>query len=472
MNHCRTKIVCTIGPASDSPEVIRRLISAGMSVARLNFSHGSHDDHAKVIDCIRAASSDLNRRVAILQDLCGPKIRLGTFAEGPVMLSAGDHFTLTSRPVPGDASAVSFSWPELIEAAETGHRILLGDGIVELHVERTTATDIVCVVTNGGLVASRQGISAPGVPLKSAVPTEKDLVDLDFGIEHDVDLVAQSFIRTPEEVRAIKDFIRSRGEDIPVIVKVEKRECLTNLDAIVAQADGVMVARGDLGLELGLEQVPFAQKEIIRKASLKGKPEITATQMLESMMQNPRPTRAEVSDVANAVLDDTEAVMLSGETAVGKYPVEACRELVSIAAATEAHIDYIQRFRSAAMERGDDYTDAIAHAACHLALEINAKAVICCTRSGLTARLVAKYRPDCPIAVVSPYEKTLRRCMLLWGTEPVRIEMASDTDSMITNAKKAVLEAGIAQPGQPVVIVAGIAAQTDTASNTIKTDFL
>jgi len=472
MNHCRTKIVCTIGPASDSPEVIRRLISAGMSVARLNFSHGSHDDHAKVIDCIRAASSDLNRRVAILQDLCGPKIRLGTFAEGPVMLSAGDHFTLTSRPVPGDASAVSFSWPELIEAAETGHRILLGDGIVELHVERTTATDIVCVVTNGGLVASRQGISAPGVPLKSAVPTEKDLVDLEFGIEHDVDLVAQSFIRTPEEVRAIKDFIRSRGEDIPVIVKVEKRECLTNLDVIVAQADGVMVARGDLGLELGLEQVPFAQKEIIRKASLKGKPEITATQMLESMMQNPRPTRAEVSDVANAVLDDTEAVMLSGETAVGKYPVEACRELVSIAAATEAHIDYIQRFRSAAMERGDDYTDAIAHAACHLALEINAKAVICCTRSGLTARLVAKYRPDCPIAVVSPYEKTLRRCMLLWGTEPVRIEMASDTDSMITNAKKAVLEAGIAQPGQPVVIVAGIAAQTDTASNTIKTDFL
>jgi pyruvate kinase len=326
-------------------------------------------------------------------------------------------------------------------------------------------------VTNGGLVTSKQGISAPGVPLRSAVPTAKDLADLEFGIKQDVDLVAQSFIRTVEEVRAVKEFIKSHGADIPLVVKVEKRECMKNLDAIIAEADAVMVARGDLGLELGLEQVPFAQKEIIRKASRLGKPEITATQMLESMIENPRPTRAEVSDVANAVLDDTEAVMLSGETAVGKFPVEACRTLARIAAATEAGIDYIAKFRQAAMLRGEDFTDAVAHAACHLALEISAKAIVCCTRSGLTARLIAKYRPDCPIAVVSPSERTLRRCMLFWGTEPVKIEEVGDTDSMITAAKNAVLTAGIAKKGDRIVIVAGIAAQGGT-TNTIKADIL
>ena len=472
MNRSRTKVVCTIGPASSSPEVIKQLISAGMSVARLNFSHGSHQEHTAAVENLRAASRELGRPVAILQDLCGPKMRLGAVARSPLILKAGDNFVLTSRDVPGDASAVSFNWPPLVQSVQCGHQILLGDGLVELRVESTTATDIACIVVHGGPVASRQGISAPGAPLKSTVPTPKDLADLEFGIKHDVDLVAQSFIRTPEEVRAVKDFIRSHGADIPVIVKVEKRECMANLDAIIDEADGVMVARGDLGLEIGLEQVPFAQKEIIRKASLRGKPEITATQMLESMMENPRPTRAEVSDVANAVLDDTEAVMLSGETAVGKYPVEACRTLVRVAAATEAGIDYIERFRQAAMQRGGDATDAVAHAACHLALQIGAKAVVCCTRSGLTARLVAKYRPDCPIAVVSPYEKTLRRCMLFWGTEPVKTEMATDTDSMIAAAKKAVLAAGIADAGQPVVIVAGIAAEADTATNTIKADIL
>jgi pyruvate kinase len=471
MNQSRTKIVCTIGPASSSLETIKELIKAGMSVARINFSHGTYEEHAEKMTNIRAASKELGCRVAILQDLSGPKIRLGTFAQSPITLKTGERFTLTTRPVPGDTSAVSFTWPDLVAAAGKGHRILLGDGIVELTVESTTTTDIICTVTNGGLVTSKQGISAPGVPLKSTVPTAKDLADLEFGIKQDVDLVAQSFIRTAEEVRVVKDFMKSHGADIPLIVKVEKRECMKNLDSIIAEADGVMVARGDLGLELGLEQVPFAQKEIIRKASRLGKPEITATQMLESMIENPRPTRAEVSDVANAVLDDTEAVMLSGETAIGKFPVEACRTLARIAAATEAGIDYIGKFRQAAMIRGDDFTDAVAHAACHLALEINARAIVCCTRSGLTARLIAKYRPDCPIAVVSPNERTLRRCMLFWGTEPVRIELATDTDSMIATAKKAVLAAGIAKPGDHIVLVAGIAAQSGT-TNTIKADML
>jgi pyruvate kinase len=471
MNQSRTKIVCTIGPASSSLETIKELIKAGMSVARVNFSHGTYEEHTEKMANIRAASKELGCRIAILQDLSGPKIRLGTFAQSPITLKTGNRFTLTTRSVGGDTSAVSFTWPDLVTAAEKGHRILLGDGLVELAVESTTATDIICIVTNGGLVTSKQGISAPGVPLKSTVPTAKDLADLEFGIKQDVDLVAQSFIRTAEEVRVVKDFIKSHGADIPIIVKVEKRECMKNLEAIIAEADGVMVARGDLGLELGLEQVPFAQKEIIRKASRQGKPEITATQMLESMIENPRPTRAEVSDVANAVLDDTEAVMLSGETAVGKFPVEACRTLARIAAATEAGIDYIAKFRQAAMERGGDSTDAIAHAACHLALEISAKAVVCCTRSGMTARLIAKYRPDCPIAVASPSEKTLRRCMLYWGTEPVKIDMATDTDSMIAAAKKAVLAAGIAKPGDHIVLVVGIAAQKGT-TNTIKADIL
>jgi pyruvate kinase len=471
MNGCRTKIVCTIGPASNSREILRQLIEGGMSIARLNFSHGTYEEHAKVIENIRAVSSELGKRVAILQDLCGPKIRLGQFGQSPVTLKTGEKFTLTTRQVTGDGRTASFTWPDLVAAAEKGHRILLGDGIVELCVESTTDTDIICTVTNGGLVASKQGISAPGVPLKSTVPTPKDLADLEFGIKQEVDMVAQSFVRTAEEVRIVKDFIKSRGSDIWVIVKVEKRECLKNLDAILDEVDGVMVARGDLGLELGLEGVPFAQKEIIRKASRIGRPEITATQMLESMIENPRPTRAEVSDVANAVLDDTEAVMLSGETAVGKFPVEACKTLVRIAAATETGINYIDKFRLAAMARGESFTDAIAHAACHLALEIGAKAVVCCTRTGLTARLIAKYRPDCPIAVVSPSEKTLRRCMLVWGSEPLQVAEMKDTDSMIAAAKEAVLKAGIAKPGENIVIVAGIAAQGGT-TNTIKADKL
>jgi len=471
MNHSRTRIVCTIGPASSSPEVLRELILAGMSVARLNFSHGTHEEHAKVIETIRAVSKELGQRVAILQDLCGPKIRLGQFAQSPIKLKAGDKFTLTSRDVTGDTSIASFTWPDLVASAEKGHRILLGDGIVELAVESTTATDIICTVINGGNVASKQGISAPGVPLKSTVPTAKDLIDLEFGLKQEVDLVAQSFVRTADEVRVVKDFIKAHGADTWVIVKVEKRECLKNLDEILAVADGIMVARGDMGLELGLEQVPFAQKEMIRKASRLGKPEITATQMLESMIENPRPTRAEVSDVANAVLDDTEAVMLSRETAVGKFPVEACRTLARVAAATEAGMDYMKKFREAEIERGDDFTDAVAHSACHLALEIGAKAVICCTRTGLTARLIAKYRPDCPIAIVSPSEKTLRRCMLLWGSEPVKIDEVKDTDSMIAAARKAVLAANIAGKGDRVVMVAGIAAQGGT-TNTIKADIL
>jgi pyruvate kinase len=447
------------------------MIQAGMSVARLNFSHGSHEEHAACIRDIRAVAAELGRRVAILQDLCGPKMRLGRFARSPVTLRTGSRFTLAARQVEGDDSIVSFTWPDLVAAARPGHRILLGDGIVELQVASTTDTDIVCTVVNGGIVASQQGITAPGVPLATAVPTAKDLADLEFGVAQDVDLVAQSFVRTPEEIRTVKNFIKSRGGDIPVIVKVEKRECMDSLEAVITEADGVMVARGDLGLELGLEQVPFAQKEIIRMASRQGKPEITATQMLESMMNNPRPTRAEVSDVANAVLDDTDAVMLSGETAVGSFPVEACRTLVRIAAAAEAHIDYIERFRRAGIRHDDDFTDAIAHAACHLALETGAKAIICCTRSGLTARLVAKYRPGCPIAVCSPSEKTLRRSVLVWGAEPVRTAPAADTDSMITAAKEAVAAAAIARPGDRIVIVAGIAAQGG-ATNTIKADVL
>lgn len=468
----RTKIVCTLGPASRSLETIEGLVHAGMDVARLNFSHGSHDDHARTIADLRAVSEKLDRRVTILQDLSGPKMRIGKFAEGSVELESAHKFVLTTRRVPGDRDAVSINCPELIEAAKPSDRILLGDGILELQVVSAGETDIVCEVVVGGTLGSNKGISAPGVDFKGTVPTEKDLTDLAFGLARGVDWVAQSFVRTADEVRSLRSAIRGHGSDVPVIVKLEKREAMDNLDAIIAEADAVMVARGDLGLEIGLHEIPFAQKAIIKAAGRAGKPEITATQMLESMITNPRPTRAEVTDIANAIIDGSDAIMLSGETAVGKYPVTACQTMARIAATTEAKIDYIAGFQGQRIQRGGGIDEAIAHAAAQTALEIDAVVIICCTRSGQTARLIAKYRPQATIAVVSPYENTLRRTQLLWGTYPIKIELNEDTDKMIDAAKQAVRASKLALPGDRIVIVAGIPPDESGTTNMLKADML
>lgn len=470
MKNRRTKIVCTIGPASRDPETLRALMEVGMNVARLNFSHGSHEEHATVIARLRTLSGQLGIRVPILQDLSGPKMRIGKLGKGRIELVPHSRFVLTTRNVIGDQSSVSINYPELVEVLKAGDRILLADGELELRVMSATDTEIHCEVVVGGELKSNQGISTPGVSLKKPVPTQKDKQDLMFGLRQGVDWVAQSFVRSAEEIRSLRSIIRENGSDVPIVVKLEKREALEDLDRIVEEADGIMIARGDLGLEIPIQEVPLVQKDIIRRANLAGKPVITATQMLESMMLNPRPTRAEVADIANAIFDGTDAVMLSGETAAGKYPVKAARTMAEVASATEERIDYTERFKSKPVKPGDDVEDAIAHAACHTALGIGAKVIICCTRSGQTARLVSKYRPHAAIAVASPYENTLREAMLFWGTYPIKIELAENTDNMIAEAKKATLESGLASPGDRAVIVAGIPVDAPGTTNMIKAD--
>jgi len=443
-----------------------------MNIARLNFSHGSHDEHAKVISHLNTVSRELKTRVPILQDLSGPKMRIGKLAKGKIELIPDDKFVLTSQEVLGDQSKVSVNTPELIEALQAGDQILLGDGQIELRVLSGKDTDVNCEIVIGGELKSNQGINAPGVTLKKTVPTEKDIADLIFGINQGIDWVAQSFVRSADELKALRSIIKENGADIPIIAKLEKREALDDLDRIIQEADGVMIARGDLGLEMPIQQVPLIQKDIIKRANDAGKPEITATQMLESMMERPRPTRAEVADIANAVFDGTDALMLSGETAAGKYPVAATRMMADVASATEEKIDYIELFRRRPVRLRDDVHEAMAHAACHTSLEIGAKVIICCTRSGQTARLVAKFRPHATIAVASPYENVLQQTVLLWGTYPMKIELAEDTDEMIEEAKKATLESGLASTGDRVVIVAGIPFDIPGITNIIKADVL
>ena len=472
MQRKRTNIVCTIGPASNSPEMLRSLIESGMNIARVSFSHGSHADHAQTIAHLKTVSKQLGVRIPILQDLSGPKMRIGKFSDEPIELSPNAEFTLTTREIIGDLNTVSINYPELVADVKPGNHILLADGEIELRVISTTSTDIICEVIAGGMLRSNKGISVPGISLQIPIPTPKDVEDLRFGIDHGVDWVAQSFIRSAVDLQNLRSILQQHDSDIPIIAKLEKREALDDLDKIFTEADGVMVARGDLGLEVPLPEVPFIQKEIIKWANLVGKPVITATQMLESMIVNPRPTRAEITDIANAILDGTDALMLSGETAIGKYPSDAVRIMAQVAMTTETTIDYVEYFKRQPITLEESVPDAIAHAACHTSIEIGAKAIICCTRSGQTARLVAKYRPPAPIAVVSPYETTLRRAALFWGAFPISIEFAPDTDTMIASAKQAVLKSGLAQMGDRVVIIAGIPADVPGTTNMIKVDIL
>ena len=480
----RTKIICTLGPASESPEVIKALIDAGMDVARLNFSHGTLEAYARLIKLIRQISVELNKTVAILQDLSGPKLRIGSIAQEPALLTPGNPFTLTTRPVMGDEREVSTTYRNLPKDVRKAHRrqrltvksgdtIFLADGQFELKVFSVSSTDIKCEVVVGGELTSNKGINVPGVSLSTSAVTEKDIDDLKFGIRHGVDWIALSFVRNRKDVLKARQVLKESQADIPIIAKIEKREALYNIDEIIQVVDGLMVARGDLGLEIPIREIPAVQKQIIKKANAVGIPVITATQMLESMIENPRPTRAEVTDIANAIFDGTDAVMLSGETAIGKYPVQAVRIMDEVAGGAEDNIEYIQLFQQKPITPDyHDISDAISHAACHVALNVGAKAIICCTRSGQTARMVAKYRPHAPIIVVSASEKVLRRLVLIWGVFPLRIEQAMDTDDMIVKAKRTALESGIANGGDTIVIVAGIPIDIPGTTNIIKADVL
>ena len=448
----KTKIICTIGPASSAPETIRALIQSGMSVARLNFSHGSHADHADKIRLIRAIASALKRPVAILQDLCGPKIRVGKIPDPGIQLKPGETFILTSDDVLGDNGRVSVSYRGLPADVKIGDRLLLADGMMELKVVHSAGSDITTRVIIGGRLTSHKGVNLPTGSIQINALTPKDREDLVFGLAHDVDYVALSFVRVVEDIHEIKALIAEQGHQTPVIAKIEKHEALDHIDALVDAADAIMVARGDLGVEIPLENVPNIQKMIINKANRRGRPVIIATQMLRSMVDVPRPTRAEAADVANGVLDGADAVMLSEETAIGRYPVEAVQFMANIARAAEEHFPYQHYLKKI---KDLDISQSVAAAACNLADNLNAAAIVATTRSGATALHVARFRPRGRIIALSPSEKTVRRLAMCWGCLPCYLSLTEDTDEMIENAAASVLQTGHVKAGDLVVITAG-----------------
>ena len=449
----RTKIVATIGPATESKQVLRQLIEAGATTFRLNFSHGDHEDHAERIIAIRQVAQELGVHIGILQDLQGPKIRLGRFEAGPISLATGDAFTLTSRQVNCNQAIATVTYDKLAEEVHNGCRILLDDGRVEMVVERVDQTDqsLQCRVTVGGVLSNNKGVNFPDVQLSIRALTPKDRRDLAFGLQQEVDWVALSFVRNPSDMQEIRDLIRSHGCTTPVVAKIEKFEAIDSIDAILPLCDGVMVARGDLGVEMPAEEVPLLQKELIRKANSLGIPIITATQMLDSMASCPRPTRAEVSDVANAILDGTDAVMLSNETAVGDYPVEAVATMARIARRIER--DYPRRILDGQM--ATTIPNAISQAVSSIARQLNAAAILPLTKSGATARNVSKFRPSTPILAITSEETVARQLQLVWGVNPLLIPEQRSTASTFTLAMGVAQQKGLLREGDLVVETAG-----------------
>lgn len=470
----RTKIVCTIGPATQSEEQLERLMRAGMNVARLNFSHGTQQDHAMVIERLRAISAHLGYPIAILQDLQGPKIRTGSLQGGqPVRLVDAALITITTRDVTGTADLISTTYQSLPQDVKAGDRILLDDGLMELRVLAANETDVQCQVVHGGILKEHKGINLPGVAVSAPALTEKDREDLRFGVMHDVDYVALSFVRQPEDVLEAKDLIRQfqveKGETeqvmpLPLIAKLEKPEALAHLDEILAAVDGVMVARGDLGVEMAPEKVPLIQKRIISKCNDVGLPVITATQMLESMITHPRPTRAEASDVANAILDGTDAIMLSAETATGAYPIEAVEMMVRIALEVEAG------GRTARQPPSQQLTQAhaVSHAARALSDEASVQAIVVFTRSGASAHLISKDRPRPPILAYTPSEQVYRQLALWWGVWPHRIAMQGTTEELIAVVDQRLQNDQLIQHGEHVVIMGGLPIASQARTNFVK----
>ncbi len=453
MGFRHSKIVCTIGPASRSPRMIDRLLSAGMDVARLNFSHGTHEEHAKSISMLRAAAVQHEKPIAILADLQGPKIRTGPLAGGgPVLLRTGQRFAITTAKVLGDSTRVNTTFTPLPKEVHRGDRILLADGLIELRVEQIRGAQVICEVVNGGALGEHKGINLPGVKLRVPALTPKDRADLVFALKHGADYIAVSFVRRPEDVLLAKQLIRRAGQDAPVIAKLEKPEAIENLDAILRAADGVMVARGDLGVEMKPERVPVVQKTIIARAREFRRPVITATQMLESMTENPRPTRAEASDVANAIFDGSDAVMLSAETASGKYPVEAVGMMARIIEEAEASI---REFSRPAPQEQLKVAETVAELVCHASRELHMKVIAVFTHSGFTARLVSRYRPLVPIVAFSPEAETRRRLALIWGALPRKIQDVQKVDGLAKVAEKRLLEERLVRKGDVIGIVAG-----------------
>jgi len=469
----KTKIVCTIGPSSESLENTKKLIMAGMNVARLNFSHGDFEEHGNRIKNIRQACEELNKTVAILLDTKGPEIRTGKLEVEPIELVQDEYITLTTEDILGDKNRISITYKELPNDVQVGSTILIDDGLIGLTVVEIQGTEIRCRVVNGGTIKSKKGVNVPGVAISLPGITEKDASDIVFGIEQGIDFIAASFVRKASDVLEIRELLKKHNaEHIQIISKIENQQGVDNLDEILEVSDGLMVARGDLGVEIPAEEVPLVQKRMIEKCNLAGKPVITATQMLDSMQRNPRPTRAEASDVANAIFDGTDAIMLSGETAAGKYPVESVLTMSRIAEKAESALNYREMFLKQRIAQETSVTEAISQSVAISALDLNAKAIISSTESGQTARMVSKYRPQAPIIAVTTQDRTLRRLALTWGVTPVKGELATSTDEMFDYALQGGVKSGLVKEGDLVVITAGVPLGRSGSTNLLKVDLI
>ncbi len=467
-NTKRTKIVCTLGPASQKEEILTKLVENGMNVCRFNFSHGSHEEHKGRLDMAKKVREKLNKPVALLLDTKGPEIRTGNFQDPEVLLEEGAKFTITMKDVVGNKDMCTVSYKSLANDVVVGDTILIDDGLVGLKVQEIKGDDIVCIVENSGIVKNHKGVNVPGVKINLPAMTEKDASDIEFGISQGIDYIAASFVRKASDVLAIREILENNNAiDIQIISKIENQEGVDNIDEILQVSDGIMVARGDLGVEIPTEEIPVVQKMIIKKCNEAAKPVITATQMLDSMIRNPRPTRAEVTDVANSIYDGTDAIMLSGETAAGKYPVEAVKTMATIAKRTEETLDYDKLLKKAAT-KNSKVTDAISHATCTTAEDLDASAIITSTSSGHTARMVSKFRPKCPIIATTNDEGVMRRLALTWGVYPVKADTAVNTDEVVENSIEAARNAEFIGNGELIVITAGVPVGVQGTTNLIK----
>lgn len=466
----KTKIVGTIGPASNSVETLKELFRQGLNVCRINFSHGDHETHLNTINNIKKAREELNLPIAIMLDTKGPEIRLGKFGVDHVDIELGDIFTFTTRDVVGDETIVNVSYDNLANDVKPGDRILVDDGLVGFEViEIINNTDIKCKALNYGEIKDNKGVNIPNVIVNLPALTEKDISDIKFGIENDIDFIAASFIRKASDVTNIRKILEeNNGQNISIISKIENREGVDNIDEILRVTDGIMVARGDLGVEIETEIMPLVQKDLIRRCNELGKPVITATQMLDSMIRNPRPTRAEVTDVANAILDGTSAIMLSGETAAGKHPVESVETMRKIAITTENALNYKNILKEKSNTTEDNTTNAIGRATCYTASDLNASAIITATSSGYTSRAISKFRPKAPIIAATDKVSTLRKLSLEWGVYPVLTPESINTDEVIDNSVKSAIENGYVKEGDLVIITAGVPVGVSGSTNLIK----
>ena len=464
----KTKIICTIGPASQSPEMIREMIEAGMNVCRCNFSHGSYEEQKLKMMTVVRISEEMGKPVATLIDTKGPEIRLRNFEEGKVMLEEGQKFTLTTRDIPGTKDIVSVTYENIVNDVVVGGSVLIDDGLIELVVEEITETDIICRVVNGGPVSNKKGVNLPGANLSMPFISEQDRSDILFGIDCGFDFIALSFVRSKEDVLEVRKMLDEKKSPMKVIAKIENMQGINNLDEILEVSDGIMVARGDMGVEVPLEEVPLIQKRMIRKAVARGKQVITATQMLESMTKNPRPTRAEATDVANAIFDGTTAIMLSGESANGKYPVEAVKTMSKIAERAEKDIDYNKRLKKINDKEEKQITEAISHATCTIAADLNAAAIITVTMSGFTAEKLSRFKPSCPIICCSVNPRVCRQAALLWGVTPLLIEKQMTAEDLFKEALWVAEKAGKIKKGDKVVVTAGVPLGVSGNTNMIR----